>query len=181
MLGIRYPRRCLNKRSEDFWIVLRVKAFSQSEIERNYHDIKYLVGDIVNDFYTPQIEKDGIVRTVIPFVLFTNVTKLDSWNLWTWKEYDCNIYNIYHNSRTGKVYTVSDEEIDELKRSLESYEDFDLHEVHLGDRVTVRCGPFMGVSGTVVRVKSGLCRILVSVGMKYVTHIELPKDILLRE
>jgi transcription antitermination factor NusG len=176
---------CLTKkkRSEDIWIVMKVKSHSQHKIIKNYQMIKYIIGDVANSFYVPEIEgkkdKKVITEAVIPFVMFVNVTTL-AFDLWGWKNLDSNIYNFYYHRKTGKVYIVSQKEIDDLAESVKTCEiEFD-HSIKVGDRVTVQKGAFIGHTGIIKRIKSDLCYIKMPVG-SFATDIWLKKDLLVRE
>jgi len=166
--------------------VLRIKSYSQEEIKRNYQTIRYIIGDIVNKFYVAEIEQiieeKRITNNAIPYVLFANVTTVNPWNLWQWKEYDTNIYNFYHNSKTKKIYTITQKEIDDLRQSLVENENilFSVDKIQYGDSIIVKSGPFMGVSGTVISVKNGSCKIFVTVGLKIVTDLIINRSFLIK-
>lgn len=172
-----------NKRSEDIWIVMKVKSHSQHKIIKNYQMIKYIIGDVANSFYIPEIErtkeKKVITKAVIPYVMFVNVTTL-AFDLWGWKDLDSNIYNFYYHRKTGKVCTVSQKEIDDLAESLKTCEIELDHSIKVGDSVTVQKGPFIGHTGIVKRIKSDSCDIKMSAG-NFATDIWLKKDLLARE
>lgn len=164
---MKYPR------FDDVWIAMRVRSYSQNKIIERYGKIKNYLGDFVKQFYIPEIKQNGFTKVVIPYVLFANVRWLHK--ILDWKKVESDLFNFYFTS-VGKLCFFSEQEISDLKRSIEDlYGELLLDdELMVNDEVFVHKGPLQGITGIVKKITgnpdSGNC----------VCHIEITNGFLAR-